>query len=143
MDLFSFERLDSYRESRKLAVDVYRIIRELPSIERFDLGSQMRRSMISVTSNIAEGCGRISIKEKIHFIEIAYGSLLEVYSQIQLSVDLGYTRQEDLELLQLQFTLVARLLNGLRKSYINKSDNPASKNINPHNSPQTPPLLFP
>ena len=97
MNLFSFEKLDAYQEARKLAVEVYKLIQELPSYERFDLGSQLRRSIISVTSNIAEGCGRVSLREKIHFLEIAYGSMLESYSQIQLSVDLNYTHPERLK----------------------------------------------
>lgn len=119
MNLFSFEKLEAYQQARILAVRVYQIIQELPSYERFDLGSQLRRSIISVTSNIAEGCGRVSLREKIHFLEISYGSLLETYSQIQLCVDLKYTSPERLTMLQPQYSYVANLINSLRKSYIN------------------------
>ena len=118
MEIFSFERLIAYQESRRLVVDIYKIIKELPKEERFGLGTQLRRAAISITSNIAEGCGRISFKEKIHFLEIAYGSLMEVYSQIQLSVDLGYTEPKDLEIIRPKFSFVGYLINALRKSYV-------------------------
>lgn len=126
MYIFSFEKLTVYQESRKLALNIYQIIRELPYDEKFALGSQLRRSMISVTSNIAEGCGRMSYKEKIHFLEIAYGSLLEVYSQIQMCVDLNYTTNERFANIQPQFAQVARLINALRKSYIDKNNRQSS-----------------
>ncbi|MDE6648492.1 MAG: four helix bundle protein [Muribaculaceae bacterium] len=134
MNLFSFEKLDAYQESRKLAVEVYRIIQELPSYERFDLGSQLRRSIISVSSNIAEGCGRVSLREKIHFLEIAYGSMLEAYSQIQLSVDLNYTHPERMTMLQPKFSYVANLINSLRKSYMIKLENNNQKSTPNQNS---------
>ncbi len=127
MYVFSFEKLTAYQATRKLALEVYKIIRDLPSYETFALGSQLRRSMISVTSNIAEGCGRISYKEKIHFLEIAYSSLLEVYSQIQMSVDLFYVSNEQFIAIQPQFAEVARLINALRKSYIKESNSQSYK----------------
>ncbi|MCM1491268.1 MAG: four helix bundle protein [Muribaculum sp.] len=90
MEEFSFEKLIAYKESRMLVVEVYKIIAKLPSNERYAIGPQLQRSIVSVNSNIAEGSGRISYKEKIHFIEIAFGSLYEAYSQLQLCVDLNY-----------------------------------------------------
>ena len=125
MDIFSFEKLNAYQEARKLVVDIYKIVNELPSEEKFGLGAQLRRASISITSNIAEGCGRISYKEKIHFLEISYGSLLEAYSQIQLSVDLAFTDPYDLDLIRPKFNFVGYLITALRKSYqdILNSDN--------------------
>lgn len=118
--IFSFERLQAYQTSRCLVKSVYDIIRALPNDERFALGSQIKRAIVSVTSNIAEGCGRVSYKEKIHFLEIAYGSLLEAYSQLQLGVDLDYISPKLFYDVKPQFTSVARLLNALRRSYIEK-----------------------
>lgn len=88
MEEFSFEKLTAYKESRKLVVEIYKIGNSLPNNEKFAIGSQLQRSAVSVTSNIAEGSGRVSYKEKIHFIEIAFGSLYEAYSQLELCVDL-------------------------------------------------------
>lgn len=126
MEVFSFERLIAYQEARKLVVDIYKIIKELPKEERFGLCSQLRRAAISITSNIAEGCGRISFKEKIHFLEISYGSLLEAFSQIQLCVDLGYTDQNDLDILRHKFSYVGYLINAVRKSYVEYLNRPDS-----------------
>lgn len=126
MEVFSFERLIAYQEARRLVVDIYKIVYELPREERFGLGTQLRRAAISVTSNIAEGCGRISIKEKIHFLEISYGSLMEAYSQIQLCVDLGYTDQNDLNILRPKFSYVGYLINAVRKSYVEYLNRPDS-----------------
>lgn len=117
---FSFEKLDAYKKSRKLVVEVYKIINRLPQYELYALGSQMRRSAISITSNIAEGNGRMSYKEKIHFIEIACGSLFEVYSQIESCIDLNYINQDSFDLLKPQFYEIARLLSALRKAYSDK-----------------------
>lgn len=120
MEMFSFEKLIAYQESRKLLKSIYLISRSFPEYERFALTSQLRRAVISVSSNIAEGCGRVSNKEKIHFLEIAFGSLLEAYSQLQIGLDLGYTSSNEIEKLKPQFFYVGNLINALRKSYIIK-----------------------
>lgn len=120
MDSFSFENLKVYSESRNLVIEVYEIVRHLPVIETYALGTQLRRAIISVPSNIAEGCGRISYKEKIHFIEIAYGSLLEAYCQIEICLDLGYISQEKLKQIRQKFFNISNMLNALRKSYLSK-----------------------
>lgn len=120
MDSFSFENLKVYSESRNLVIEVYEIVRHLPVIETYALGAQLRRAIISVPSNIAEGCGRISYREKIHFIEIAYGSLLEAYCQIEICLDLGYISQEKLKQIRQKFFNISNMLNALRKSYLSK-----------------------
>ena len=81
---YPFENLNAWQESRKYVVEVYRLLEQFPQSERFALIDQIRRAVISVPSNIAEGSGRMSYKEKIHFLEIAYGSLMEVYCQFRL-----------------------------------------------------------
>ncbi len=124
MEIFSFERLNTYQEARRLVVDIYKIVTELPLEEKFGLGTQLRRAAISITSNMAEGCGRISFKEKIHFLEISYGSLMEAYSQIQLSVDLGYTEPNDFDIIRPKFSYVGYLINALRKSYVEYLNRP-------------------
>ena len=71
MELFSFERLEVWQKSRLLVKDVYAIISNFPASEKFGLSSQLGRAIISVPSNIAEGCGRISLKERAHFGTVA------------------------------------------------------------------------
>lgn len=87
---YRFEKLNVWIEARALVVMVYGIIKKFPMEERFALCDQLRRAVISIPSNIAEGCGRVSVKEQIHFMEIAYGSLMETYTQLQIGVDLNY-----------------------------------------------------
>ena len=120
---YPFENLNAWQESRKYVVEVYRLLEQFPQSERFALIDQIRRAVISVPSNIAEGSGRMSYKEKIHFLEIAYGSLMEVYCQLQIAVDLGYITQEQFEGLHRLSFNVSKLLSGLRKSFEQKLNN--------------------
>ena len=114
---FSFEGLEVYQAARVLVRDVYRLQQKFPKSETYALGDQIRRSASSVTSNIAEGSGRNSFKEKTHFIEIAYGSLMEAFSQLQIAQDLGYLTEQDIDTVRPSFVSVAKMLSGL-KSYL-------------------------
>ena len=113
---FSFEYLEAWQVARKLVVKVYKLVRKLPDEERFALCDQLRRAVVSVPSNIAEGNSRMAVKEQIHFFEIAFGSLMEVYCQLQLAADLEYITAEDLDNVKPQIFTTSRLLNNLRKS---------------------------
>ncbi len=114
---FSFEGLEVYQAARVLVRDVYRLQQKFPRTEIYALGDQIRRSASSVTSNIAEGSGRNSNKEKVHFIEIAYGSLMEAFSQLQIAQDLGYLTELDIDTIRPQFISVAKMLSGLKKHF--------------------------
>lgn len=114
---FSFEGLEVYQAARVLVRDVYRLQQKFPKTEMYALGDQIRRSASSVTSNIAEGSGSNSNKEKVHFIEIAYGSLMEAFSQLQIAQDLGYLSEQDIDTIRPQFISVAKMLSGLKKHF--------------------------
>ena len=114
---FSFEGLEVYQAARLLVRDVYRLQQKFPKTEIYALGDQIRRSASSVTSNIAEGSGRNSNKEKVHFIEIAYGSLMEAFSQLQIAQDLGYLTEQDIDTIRPQFISVVKMLSGLKKHF--------------------------
>ncbi len=90
MDTYSFENLDVWKESRKLVLMIYRLQNTFPSFEKYGLGDQLRRAAVSVSSNIVEGNYRFSIQEQIRFIEISFGSLMEVYCQLILALDMNY-----------------------------------------------------
>ena len=117
---FSFETLEVYQKSRALVSDVYRLQRCFPKEECYALGDQVRRAATSITANLAEGSGRQSLKEKIHFIEIAYGSLMEVFCELQTATDLEYITEAQLDMLRPQFTDIAKMLSGLRTSLAKK-----------------------
>ena len=73
---------------------------------------------MSILANLAEGSGRQSIKEKVHFVEISYGSLMEVFCELQTACDIGYMKEEQLNALRQQFTDIAKMLSGLRNSML-------------------------
>src|SRR3989344_224377 len=83
----SFTDLEVWRESHKLVLMVYKFTKNFPKNELFGLTSQLRRAVVSITSNIAEGFSRFSYKEKIQFYSIAFGSLTEVQNQLLISKD--------------------------------------------------------
>ena len=95
--MYGFEKLEVWQESRTYTIAIYEISKHFPTSEQFGMVSQLRRAAVSIASNIAEGTSRESNKEKIRFVEIAYGSLLESYCQLQLSCDLGYLSEEVFE----------------------------------------------
>ena len=112
---YSFKRLNAYIEAKELVKKVYGVVNILPQTERYALGDQLRRAVISVPSNIVEGMNRISDKEKSHFLEIAYASLMEVYCQIDIATDLGYIDNNKYEEIEKSINTVAQLISGLRR----------------------------
>lgn len=87
---YDYKQLEVYKEAKILVRMVYKLIEKFPKQEQYALCDQLRRAVISVPSNIAEGLGRYSSKEQIHFFEIAYGSLREVDCQMDIAQDLEY-----------------------------------------------------
>lgn len=120
---FSFEKLDVYQKARNLIKDIYLLQNDFPKEERYALGDQVRRAATSIAANLAEGSGRQSIREKVHFVEIAFGSMTEVFCELQTACDLGYIQEEQLDALRPQFTDVAKMLSGLRNTLNKKLDN--------------------
>ena len=70
-------------------------MKKFPAEEKYAMCDQLRRASVSITSNIVEGTNRFSVKDKAHFVEMAYGSLMEVSSQFEIAEDLGYITNED------------------------------------------------
>ena len=93
---------------------VYQLLKQFPPEERYALCDQIRRAAISITSNIAEGISRFAKKEKTHFMEIAYASMMEVDSQLDISVELGYISPEEYKSIHNQICSIARQLSALR-----------------------------
>ena len=116
--MYNFEKLEVWHISRQLVKNVYLLLRDFPPEERFVLCDQIRRAVISIPSNIAEGDSRVSPKEQMHFLEIAYSSLMEVYCQLCIAVDLGYLQKVQAEVIETNNLIdkTARMLSGLRKS---------------------------
>ena len=117
---FSFEKLDVWQESRALVKSIYTILRNFPAEEKFALCDQLRRAVVSVPSNIAEGSGRMSVKEKIHFLEVAFGSLMETFCQMQIARDLEYISDEQLLDVKAKILQISKMLTGLRNSLLKR-----------------------
>lgn len=115
---YSFEKLKVWQEAKKLVVDVYSLLDSFPKFEKYALCDQIRRAIVSVPSNIAEGSGRRSLKEQIHFLEISYGSLMETYNQLLIAIDLGYITEESVEAIKPSIDGVAKMINGLHNKYV-------------------------
>jgi four helix bundle protein len=119
---YSFEKLDVWQDARKFVTEIYKISGTFPSEEKFGLCSQVQRASVSVVSNIAEGVSRQSDKEKIRFIEISYGSLMEVYCQLYISLDLKYLTIDQFETCKMRIDAIARQLSALIKAYKKRID---------------------
>ncbi len=97
---------------------VYGVTRRFPGEERFGLTSQMRRAAVSISSNVAEGSGRASKRDFAHFVEIAYGSLMEVVSQVQVAFRQAFVGQTDRDDLYSRAEELARMLSGLKATLL-------------------------
>lgn len=110
-----FEDLIVWQESQKLAVSVYEITKTFPKDELFGITNQTRRAVASISANIAEGFGRSTSKDKLHFYTIAYGSLLETKNFLYLSEKLMYLSNVQLSPLIDQCTSCQKLINASKK----------------------------
>jgi four helix bundle protein len=106
-----YKELDIWLQARELVKNVYVLTTSFPKDELYSLTSQIRRCAVSVPSNIAEGCGRQSAKETIHFLHIARGSLFELETQLILADDLNYLDSDRTTILS-EIERVKKLLNG-------------------------------
>jgi len=117
MDIFRFRKLVVYQHARDYVKTIYSILDSFPQKENFALSAQIRRAAVSVPSNIAEASGRYSQKEQIHFIEFAYGSLMETICQMELAQDLGYIKEEMSEVEE-KATDISKMLSGWRRTLL-------------------------
>ena len=85
-----YKDLQVWQRSIDFVVEVYSLVKSFPSEERYALGDQMRRAAVSIPSNIAEGMERSAVKEKLHFLSIAIGSLAEIETQLIICGKLGF-----------------------------------------------------
>ena len=117
VDKFKFFDLRVYKEAKLLVREVYSLLDKFPKVATFALSDQLRRAVVSVPSNIAEGSGRFSIREKIHFVEIAYGSLTETLCQLDIAHDLSYISDKEFENEKYRIEVIGKQLSGLRSSF--------------------------
>jgi four helix bundle protein len=120
----SFRDLEVWQCAMRLVESVYAITSKFPSSELYGLTSQMWRCAVSIPSNIAEGRGRKGTREFVNFLSIAYGSLCELQTQLELAQRLRFVEKEVHERIQTQTDEVGRMLNGLTNSLNRRNSNP-------------------
>jgi len=131
MEDFYYRRLEVYKNSKLLSHEVCKLIKSFPVDERFALCDQLRRAVMSIPINIAEGFGRFSAKEKAHFIQIAFGSINEVMCELELAFDEGYINQEQLNDMESRIISVKKQLAKLHRSVLANGEKPYSLISNP------------
>ena len=125
---YYYKKLKVWQKAMQLVVQVYKATKNFPKHEQYGLISQLRRSVVSIPSNIAEGHGRNSDKEIVRFLDIARGSIFELDTQLEISRQLSYLNPKDFEILFGLLDETSRILTGLRKSKSQPSQ------LNTHNS---------
>ena len=108
----SFEDLEVYKAAREFRKKVYKLIKRLPSEEKYNLGDQMRRASLSLTNNIGEGHGRFFYQENIQFCRISRGSLMELIDDLNTCIDEKYFPLDYLVELKNEGYRINKMLNG-------------------------------
>jgi four helix bundle protein len=119
---YSFEKLEAWKKSRELNKEIYMLTKNYPQEERYGLVSQMRRCSVSVSSNLAEGSSRKSLKDQAHFAQISYSSLIELLNQLILSFDLNFVNKAEYNELREKIENLTYIINSLRKSQLSRSN---------------------
>jgi four helix bundle protein len=120
MGIRPHKRLDIWEEIMKLIEETYRVTSRFPKEEIYGITSQIRRSSISIASNLAEGFARGGDQEKVRFLSISRGSLSELDAQLEISLRLGFTKQEEYNKLNDRLEHISRMLQGLINNYKNE-----------------------
>ena len=123
MNDFFYKKVDAYHIAKEYVIFVYSLLKKFPQYDNYALCDQVRRAAISIPSNIAEGLGRMAIKERIHFIEIAFGSLAEVSCQLDISESLGYISAEELQEAETRAEHLSKVMSGLKNYLSSKINN--------------------
>ena len=108
----SFEELEVYKAAREFRKKIYKLVKELPAEEKYNLGGQMRRAAVSLTNNIAEGHGRYFFQENIQFCRISRGSLMELIDDLNTCIDEEYFPRDYLEELKEEGYRINKMING-------------------------------
>ena len=122
--LKNYKELKVWQKSYELCLEIYRITAKFPTEERYGLTSQIRRSVVSIPSNIAEGYGRKTTLDDVRMLYISYGSVCEFETQILLAGDLDLIEKGELDTLQKDIAEIERMLKALIKSLENRPLDP-------------------
>lgn len=113
MYVYSFEKLEVWKDARIFIKDVYQLTQKFPAEEKFGIVSQIRRACVSISSNIAEGAGRKTAKDQSYFYRIAFSSSLEVLNLFIISSDLGFITEDSFITIRMDIEKISNKLNAL------------------------------
>ena len=122
MAVQSYRQLIVWQKAMGLVKEIYQLTNRFPKDEVYGLIGQIRRAAVSIPSNIAEGQGRDSTREFLHHLSIAYGSLMEVETQLLIAESLNYLNEDETKLILNKTAETGRLINGLTRSLKSKTD---------------------
>jgi len=117
MYVFSFEKLEVWQNSKNLIIDIYQTCEYIPKEEKYGLISQIKRSVISISTNIAEGTSRETSKDKIHFLNIAFSSAIETLNHLIILNHLNYINEETYLIIRAKIEKICNQINSLRKYF--------------------------
>ncbi len=118
MYTFSFEKLDAWKNSRTLILNIYELTNNFPAAEAYGISSQLKRSASSIATNIAEGTCRDTKKDKAHFLTISYSSAMETLNHLIISKDLNYLSESDYLICREKLEKICNQINSLKKYYL-------------------------
>lgn len=116
MEKYYYRRLDVYQNAKQLAIDIHELLKTFPLDEKFALTDQLRRASTSIMFNIAEGFGRYTDRDRIRFLDIANGSLMEVSSELELALSFHYLTLEEFDSFDEKILIIVRQLEKLRST---------------------------
>jgi four helix bundle protein len=125
--MHDFRRLHVWQHARELFVTIDRLAITFPRSDRGIVAQQLRRAALSISTTIAEGCGKDSPRETIRFLQIAAGSAAETESHVLVATDLGYIHPKTSETLVAQIVSIRRMLYRLKQSLAERNQAPASE----------------
>ncbi|MBK9042470.1 MAG: four helix bundle protein [Saprospiraceae bacterium] len=115
MYTYNFEKLEIWQLSKNLTVMIYNTTKDFPDSEKFGITNQLRRAAVSIPTNIAEGVNKTSEKERSRYLQIAYGSSMEVISLLLISNELNYIYSEDLEKYRIIINEISNKINAYNR----------------------------
>lgn len=133
MGMNTYKNLNVWKKSRALVSQIYKLTSSFPDEEKYGITSKLRRSVISVATNIAEGSARQSSKEFNRFLDIAYSSAIETENLVILSMDLAFINQDDAEVLLNSLDEIQKMLHGLSARIISKEPEDGTRQYDSNN----------
>lgn len=118
--MHNYKELKIWQKAIERSIDIYKLTKEYPETEKYNLSTQMRRSAVSVPSNIAEGSGRNSDKDFDRFLGIAQGSCFELHTQLIISYRLELITEEEFASLDKKLDELEKMIWGFQKSLVNR-----------------------